>query len=622
MEGAGAAELSTGQVRDWLAARSDVMCEAMRATLTRYSREVRTAGEDGGAHEVARNGAWALIGDAASGHGGVSESLTKLRKVFLAGVAERRDPGAARSEWARIVVRGVQKAVAEGEAELEDICALLGSNSTGSAHDRGSPDSSGSAGKSRSRGSGAFTFTRDDVGNAQRLMQHVGTDARWVSGMGAWAVYDPTTSLWNLDLEHSAIRREMMAVVRGMEAEAQYIEDPKAQAAFMAWVRASGNVGKIKAACELAAGMKGVAVDAALFDADPDILVCSNGTLELGRDGATFRGTRHGDYATFSTGTDYKEGATSGLWEEFLARVIPDPLDLTWIQTLAGYSLLGSNPERVLVIAKGPTSSGKTTFLECVIRTLGRYAGQYNLSMLREKPDETPRADIVEALPRRFIAASEASADWLLHADAIKRFTGGDHISARRLNSNIYISRVPAFTPWLGTNSYPQVPGADKALWRRLKTAPFLIGLPAEEENTGLSALLGTPEARTGILSWLVEGWNTYCVDGLREPSPNALEMLIEAREEMSDLDACLAATCEFGGEYLEPVGRLFDAYKIWMGSNGDERRMLSLQAWGRAMSSKGFERIRARPEGYESDNKIWFRRGLRLRPEWAKLGS
>lgn len=626
--GPAAEAMSQQEVRDWLKARNITMCEAMRATLTRYTRDVRTAGEDGGAHERARDGAWALIGDAASGHGGVEEALTKLRKVFLAGVSERRDPGTARSEWARIVIRGVQKAQAEGAPETEDICTLLGSGGSGNdgggkkptGSTRGSSGMSDSAGK-RS-GSGAFEYTRDDIGNAQRLMARVGTDARWATGLGAWAVYDPSTSLWSIDPEHGPIRREMMAVVRGMETEAQFIEDPKAQSSFLAWVRASGSSGKVKAAIELAQGMKGAAVDAALFDSDPEILVCSNGTLELGRDGVEFRGTRHGDYATFSTGTEFKEKARHREWEEFVERVLPDADDCRWIQTLAGYSLLGANPERVLVIAKGPTTSGKTTFLEACMTALGEYAAVFNLSIFREKQDEAPRADVVEALPRRLIVASEASSEWVLHADAIKRYTDGGHVRARKLNSNIYVNRTPAFTPWLGTNSYPQVPGADKALWRRLKTAPFLVAIPDDEVDPHLLSRLRTPEARAAILAWLVEGWALYCRDALREPSSHALEMLLEAREEMSDLDACLAATCEFAAEHMDTAQRLFDAYKIWMSTNGDERRMLSLQAWGRSMSGKGFERFRARPEGEgDTGNKVWCRRGLRLKSEWAKLG-
>jgi hypothetical protein len=91
--------------------------EAMRATVTKYTREVRQAGDDGGAHDAARDGGWAILGDARSGHSGVVKALTELRTVFLRAVEGRRaDPGAAKSEWARIVQRGAAKVSVEGEA--------------------------------------------------------------------------------------------------------------------------------------------------------------------------------------------------------------------------------------------------------------------------------------------------------------------------------------------------------------------------------------------------------------------------------------------------------------------------------------------------------------------------
>jgi len=463
-----------------------------------------------------------------------------------------------------------------------------------------------------------FDFARDDIGNAQRLRHRLGTDARYVPGLGGWAVFDSSTGMWSVDEGDGPIRREAYTMVREMEAEAAFIEDVKKQVAFMAFVRASGNLTKVKAMIETARSLSGVQADAALFDANPAILVCPNGVVELAPSGARFRATRHEDYATLNTGTAYSADARFEPWEMFLRRVLPDKGDRRWVQTLAGYSLFGANPQRILVIAKGPTTSGKTTFAEALQATLGAYAGPFNLSLLRGKQDEGARADIVKALPRRLIVASEASAEWFLHADTIKLFTGGERVAARRLNSNLYVERVPAFTPWMTTNSYPQIPGADKALWRRLKAAPFLASIPEDEIDPSLAGAFRSAEGRAAILAWAVRGWDAYCEDGLREVTPAAAGIELEAREEMSDLDACLAATCDMASEFAGKATDLYETYRRWVEDNADPRHMLSLTAWGRAMSAKGFEKVRLRVDG--SDSKAYYRRGLQLNSAWARL--
>lgn len=611
-------EMTQDDVRRWLNGRKAATCTVMAATTARGQKLLRAAGDDGGAHEVARDAAWGVIGDAASGHGGVVDALAALRKTFLTNVKGRRASGAGEAEWARIVIHGVEKVCAEGAPAKEDMCeAYDGSGSSEpntSSADR--PDAS-----ERTSGSTAFDYARDDIGNAQRLRAALGTDARYVTAYKAWALYDASSGLWSIDESDGPIRREAVKVVRKMEEEAAFIEEADAAKAFRAFVRASGNLRKIKDMIEMCRALKGMSIKAGEFDATPSVLVCSNGVVELAADGARFRGTRHSDYATLCTGTPYVEGALHEEWNEFIARVLPDKEDRRWVQTLAGYTLLGLNPERALIIAKGPTTCGKTTFAEAVQAALGEYADPFNLSLLRVKQDESARADIIAALPRRMIVAAEASAEWFLHADVIKLFTGGERIKARPLNSNVYVTRRPAFTPWLVTNSYPQIPGADKALWRRLKTAPFLVSLAESEVDTGLADRLRSPEARAAILAWCVRGWDLYTRDGLREMPPAAALAALEAREEMSDLDAFLASTCDFAAEYEEVAMDLYEAYKSWTTSNADEKHMLSLTAWGRAMSAKGYDKFRGRSGSYkEGDNKAVFRRGLRLNSAWSRL--
>lgn len=593
-----AGDIDYDSAKEWLEEYgAGDMCSAMQVTLTKYSRSIREAGDTGGAHPEAIAGSWALIGDAGEGHSGALEAIGELRAVFLTAVADRRDGG---GEWRRAVIKGVGKVREELKLKRrtpgDDPC-----------------DDFDDTKPAASTGSGDFDFECNAIANAKRLARYVGTDAHWVKAHNSWAVYSPTTSLWRLDEGNSVMGRNAMDMVSKMKAEAAYLEDPKA---FLSWVKTSSGRDARLAMINDLKDFKGITVDAAKFDADPRALHVENGVIVLGREGASFRGRRHEDLATFATSVSYEAGARSELWDKFLSEVIPDSDSRVWAQTLFGYSLLGGNPERALVFAKGQTTSGKSTTIEAIAATLGGYAKTFNSQMFREKKDEGPRADLIDAGPKRLIYTIESSGEVQLHSDLLKRMTGNDRTSARALNSNVYVERKPAFTPWIVTNAYPAIPGSDKALQRRIFALPFLATIL--EVDPLLSEKLAEPAVQAAILAWLVEGWDLYCQDGLTKPSAEAMAARLEAISSLSLFDEFLAECCEEGSEHEGYVAKAEDVRNKWMDwllTNGhDDTRMHTSQWVGRKMSDHGFERVRRRDSSGASDNKVWYRLGLRLK--------
>lgn len=634
MAGVDGGELPEREVRAWVKARGlrgegDDMCSELRRTLGRAQRQVRKASDDGGAHDAARDGAWALIGDAQAGHLGLGVALGALRRTFMEAIKGRRTDRVARSEWKRIVIRGVSKVAAEGgPAEVDPCAGLSGAGGTGGRTRRRRKAGEARAGLDEgvgraAAGSTAFDYVRDDGGNAQRLQRRLDGGAVWALGQGIWYLFDSDTGLWRPDIDGLEIKREALSMVRDMAAEAEYIEDTKARGEFLKFVRSSGNAGKLEAAIRVASTLRGMAVGAHMFDANPRTLVCANGVLELGRESGagaiSFRPTSREDYATISTGVRYVEGAVSGDWDKFLDRFLPDPEVRTWAQKLAGYSLYGGNPSRVLAICKGPTSSGKTTFVNVLAAALGGYAGVFSLSLFRDNQDERSRPDIVAALPRRLIYTEETSGAWKLHADQIKRSTGSGVWSARVPFAKVYVERLPAFVPWIATNNPPTIEGADAALRKRIRAVPFLHQIPAADDDPFFGERLMRPEALEAILAWVVAGWGLYLDDETLTDMPDAAaKMALELMNEFSELDECLAEICDFEASASCESGALYAAYLLWHGENGEEKGRLSANAFGRALSNKGIERDTVWSPDAGKATKV--RIGVRLREEWAKL--
>lgn len=595
-------DLTDDQVTEWLLARPspDKPCSSMRSVLSKGKTKIQTAGDDGGAHDVARDVAWGLINDSKAGHAGIRKALGELRNVFLQAVKGRRDSERqAKTEWARIVRRGIGKVEHDGNAyEVEDPCESIKAKSgpaDGSAPRMGSGD----------------VFPNDDPGNAARLFRTVNGRARWVPGWKCWAIWQGDR--WARDKD-GQMQRWAVKTVRDMSQEIALMDgyaDETVIKAQRAHQKSSGAEARLNAMQNVMKTRKGVTIQAEAFDADPRLIVCPNGTLELLDDGVKFRPSNHEDYNTIVAGADYEPSARHPLWEDYLKRFHPDDEVRDWLQRLVGYSLFGANDEQLLIVGLGRTSTGKTTFTEGIFAALGGYAGPLEATVLKTSGDDKPRPDILKALSRRIVIAEELSEFQKLHVDQVKRITGAGTLSARGMNSDVYVERKGAFTPWIMTNDVPTIQGADAAIRSRVIVVPFDV---AQARSRAASAVRRRilAEARPAILAWAVEGYVKSLGGDLRETPLGAIAANAKFAEGLSELHAFVADRCEMGDGMSTLGSALFEAYQVWCTNNQiPERDQLNPITFGRRMTAMGTEVTRKRTG--DSGKQQWHRLGIRL---------
>lgn len=472
-----------------------------------------------------------------------------------------------------------------------------------------------------------LAYPLTDLGNAERLVHRHGADMAWVPAWLGWAVW--TGRVWEAGpMAGSQVARWANSVPRLMYEDGSAAakrakaagdeEGGKRAGNLMSWARKSESAGKLAAMEQRARDLCGVPAEE--FDNDARALAVSNGTVVLRDDGGVdFRGHLREDRITFNAPVAYVPDAVGEGFLRFLKEIQPDDEVRDYLQRLVGYSLIGGNPERKFIIAHGPTASGKSTLSKILNSVLGRYAQVFRLSLLREKQDEGPRPDLLGLLPARMIFGSEASDSWHLHADQIKSITGNEPVAARGMHAKVYVTRVPAFTPWLLTNQIPQVKGADAALWRRMIALPFLVTRPVGTEDTGLADRVAAEEG-AGVLRWCLDGWRGYVERGLDDPPTAVVEHTLAVRDEMTELDGWLRECTEGGAEYSEFTEVLYENYTTWcMANYVHERDRLSLRQFGKHLSGRGYKPGgRRRMPGEErgsSPKATW--NGLRLlRPE------
>lgn len=393
-----------------------------------------------------------------------------------------------------------------------------------------------------------------------------------VHGLG-WHRWDRTR--WKLDDGAAAAKRAVLDVLR--QALAESLTDKSLRADVARCETDSG----INGVLGIAAALYEFAATVADIDADPYLLNCANGTLDL----RTMQLRPHdpGDRITKVTRGAHQSSAGQA-WEQHLARVLPDAQVRDYLQRVVGSALLGRVAEHILPILTGTGANGKGTTYKALLWALGDYAStaEPDLFMHREGAHPTGEMDL---MGRRLIVVSESDEGRRLAEATMKRLTGGDTIRARRMRQD-FIEFEPSHTALLITNHLPRVSGDDPAVWRRLRVIPFDVVIPEAERDGGLDERLQADA--DAVLSWAVAGWSDYQARGsLAEPDA-VLGRTADYQRASDAVGRFVSEACLTSSPVLKATtSQLFTGWEAWRAADGAGQ--ISLKAFGQALDRLGY---------------------------------
>jgi putative DNA primase/helicase len=207
---------------------------------------------------------------------------------------------------------------------------------------------------------------------------------------------------------------------------------------------------------------------------------------------------------------------------------------------------------------------------------------------------------------KRIAYAVEASKIWELHADQVKRITGGDSVPYRNLYAQS-VERIPRFTPLIVTNEMPRIKGSDQALKRRMIVFMFDKTLPPELEDTRikdrfindegcLRALLARivlgaqdPLMRDGI-KWTMMP-EKYAVSTME--SFGQLDHVDEFVSWLKDRDILKVVNMtETAVSHCARANELHEWYTLWIKKHGDKQdkaEALNMKDFGAALRERGW---------------------------------
>lgn len=421
-----------------------------------------------------------------------------------------------------------------------------------------------------------------------------------------WLVYE--RGCWRRATS-GQVRRLLNQTLRGMWPMLKRCRDSEKRDELYRLLKRCETAQGQRSVLELAASEALLAVDARAFDAEPLLLNCTNGTLDLRGDAPVLRPHDPNDLLTKMTACAYDPDARSGLWERVLLEANAGNEETArFLQRFGGYSLTGLTTEEKLAALIGPGGSSKNTFTDAIVGVLGDYACTAGFdTFLRQVHNDRPREDLARFEGKRLVIANEAPKGAHLDEAVIKKLTGGDRVAVRQLYKGTFEYK-PQFKLVLVANDAPRIDDSDSGMWRRVLRVPFESVVPPERRDPNVKATLtNTEKSGAAILAWMVRGYVEWRRIGLG--TAQVIETATAAYQASQDpLAEFFAEHCTF-----EPAARcsrseLRRRYERWAKDAGG-RFLLTPRSLGERL------RLRGVTEGKSEGNRLWLGIGLREKP-------
>lgn len=432
-----------------------------------------------------------------------------------------------------------------------------------------------------------------ELGYARRLVSLYGDQLRYVPAWRRWLIWDGRR--WTRDETGYAARLAKLTARRMTDVALGCAGQKGANERYLTAKRNESS-SAVNAVLNLAGTELPVAVAHGELDADPMLINCTNGVLDLrtmklgGHDPALL--------LTKVTRAAYRPDAEGPEFARFLELVQPDDAMRAFLARLLGHALEGRVSEHILPIFHGVGGNGKSTLTDAVQAALGDYAGPADPDLLTARTFDAHPTGTADLFGLRLALLHESDKGRRLAEGTVKRLTGGDMIKARRMREDFW-SFAPSHTFVMLTNHEPVITGTDEGIWRRIKLVPWDVQIPEADRELGWAERHLLPEL-DAILAWLCAGYSDWKQRGLDEPA--AVKAATDAYRGGSDAVArFLEECCMDHGEAAS--AHLYAAWQKWCAQEGEQ-----------AGTQKAFS-TEILNHGYDKQHKStgWFWQGLCL---------
>ena len=420
------------------------------------------------------------------------------------------------------------------------------------------------------------------LGMAKRLGQQYEGKLLYVNKRG-WHKWDGKRYAPD---ETGHARRSVHALLKRERQAAAKIKNQKARDQYLNAIARMETSNAIAGILTEAAALTEFSVAISEIDADPWLVNCQNGTLDLRT--VELHEHRQADRITKLANASYRPDEPGGTaWRAFLEAILPDEEVRSYAQRMTGLGLLGkvTGDGQIMPIFTGTGANGKTTFLEGVAFALGDYAMTAEPTLLMAKRNDAHPTGIADLLGKRFVSVVETEQGRRFDITVLKWLTGGDRLKARFMRQDFF-EFAPSHLLVLATNHLPRIDDDSEAVWRRVRVIPFDVQIAPEDRDTSLGDRLQA-EA-DAVFTWVVQGWNEYRErEGLDAPD-KVLAATKNYKKDSDPVGRFIEDECRIDGALSKAKTKaLYDRWEQW--AKRDGCLPLSMIAFGRKLDEKGY---------------------------------
>ena len=448
------------------------------------------------------------------------------------------------------------------------------------------------------------SYKLTDAGNADRFVAMYKDQVRYSAIHHKWYIWNG--KYWEQD--DGAITTYALSCIRNIINEAEMQQDSDKRRDLIKHSLRSESAGRLKAVTELAATYPEIKLLPEQMDANPWLLNCQNGTINLKT--GKLQPFEAKNYMTKMCKAEYDPNCPTPLWIALLDKVTRgDKAMQRYIQKAFGYALTGDTSEQAIFILYGTGSNGKSTLLNIFSEILDTYAQSAKSDTFMEKKNDNVNNDIARLNGARFVTAIEMQENKRMSESLIKSMTGGDRLVTRFLYGEFF-EYTPQFKVFLAVNHKPVIRDDTNSIWRRIKLIPFMNTFTEQERDKHYSAKILASEM-PGILAWAVQGCLLWQQEGLT--MPDDVTQATQAYKAEMDSFALFFDECCVEKEEAHVSNKMLRAkYDEWCKENGEYA--LTQRPFSQKLLERGYQKRRASQSGaYE-----WF--GFALRGEASRL--
>lgn len=336
------------------------------------------------------------------------------------------------------------------------------------------------------------------------------------------------------------------------------------------------------------------------WDQKPYTLACANGVLELTSTAPNYHEFRPGrpeDYIKAVVPTKWLGiNEQAKRWAEMIVVIFTRHHEVVpFLARLFGYALAGAPIEHIFVVFWGPGRNGKGVIIRTLQFVLGKgICAEIKPEIFLHNPNKADssraRPEVMKLRGVRLAMGSEIEAGRKMNAAELKNLTGGDRLTGRQLYGEEQ-EFVATHTLFQQTNHRIGADAKDQAIWDRMLEVPFLERFVKAGEGTGASneheadlTLEADLKAEaSGILAWLVRGWQDYAARHNEKNTaglapPDVVRNSTKAyRNEMDSEARFLAWACEDVRGGRVKAGDVKKAFDAWCHENGIRNGSINL---------------------------------------------